>query len=113
MRVCPECGFVDPPYWKHVKFSYFIDSCSLENFKILHPDLAKRIVKEREVDDKLYVYHLDKKNQWVLRKAKVDYGAKSWSDKCEKGDKRIKIRLRDKEQYWNRFAPQQKKLMEK
>jgi len=117
MRQCPKCGHIDPPYWKHVKFSYFIDSCSLENFKILHPRLAKRIKKEREVDDKLNVYHLDKKNRWVLRKAKVDYGDKSWTDKCEKHDPRLvegkMKRLRDLEKYWNKFSPKQKKLLEK
>ena len=71
MRVCPKCGYKDSPYWKHVKFSYFVDSCSFENFEIMHPNLAKEI-KEKMVSDEHNYYRYVKKSNWVLRMAKED-----------------------------------------
>ena len=84
MRVCPKCGYIDPPHWKHVKYSYWIDSCSLENFKILHPTLAKRLKKAGAiVEDKLYIYRLVRNGDWVERKAKIDFVGGGWSDLTE------------------------------
>jgi len=79
MRVCPKCKYIDPPYWKHVKYSYWIDSCSLENFKVLHPKLAKKLTKPCSVvEDEDYLYRLVKNGDWVERKAKVDFVGSGW-----------------------------------
>jgi len=90
----------------------------------MHPDLAERIIKERVVDDELYVYRVTKENIWVERKAKVDYGDQSWSDKCERHDPRLKWKhgsktRKTKDQQhnhltvWNKWHPSQTKLFEK
>ena len=109
MRVCPKCGYIDPPEWKHTRYSYWIDDCSFENFKILFPDLAKIIkCKGSQIDDKYYVYrHTLSKEGWVERKAKIDFVGKGWSDGTERyispwGEGKKRFRLH----------PNQKKLFE-
>lgn len=115
MRVCPKCGYIDPPYWKHVKYSYYIDASSLENFKLLCPELAKRIAREKVVSDEHFIYRLCKKGTWVERKAKVDFVGETWSDKCEKHDGRLKWkRAKDQHDFyrdWQKEHPAQKKLV--
>jgi len=56
MRVCPKCGFVDPPQWKHSKYSYWIDNIRLEDFRELYPELAKELEANKTAKDKDYVY---------------------------------------------------------
>ena len=74
MRVCPKCGYVDPAYWKHVRFSYHIDSCNWETFKTEYPDLAKNLRKGGDItEDKDYYYRLTKNQIVVLRKAKIEW----------------------------------------
>jgi len=86
MRVCPKCGYIDPPYWKHVKFSYFVDSCSLENFSLLFPNLAEKITDDM-VFDGINYYRLIKSGFWVLRMAKIDVIEKPFgNEKFEKVD---------------------------
>jgi len=66
------------------------------------------------LDDALYVYRITKDNHWIERKAKVDYGDKSWSDKCEKHDPRLKWKhvknLHDFRGDWFKFSENQKRL---
>ena len=68
-----------------------------------------RILTEKMVDDEYYVYRLDNKKKWVERKAKVDYAEHSWSDKCERGDKRIK-KPKDARGHWFKWSKDQQKL---
>lgn len=85
MRVCPKCGFKDPPEWKHVRYSYWIDSCSFDNFKILNPLIASQLTKPTaEVEDEHYVYRLCRNGDWVERKAKIDFVLDGWSDGTER-----------------------------
>lgn len=67
MRECPICGYMDPPYWRNVRFRIFTSGCSLEDFTTLHPDLAKRITIEINLIHKNYIYHLVKKAKYVQR----------------------------------------------
>lgn len=108
MRVCYKCGYQDHPAWKHVKYSYWIDSCSFENFKILHPELASRLTKIGAItEDEYYVYRLCRNGDWIERKAKVDFIGEGWSDKTERyispwqGDKNFR-----------KWHPNQTKLLE-
>lgn len=83
--MCPKCGFKDPPEWKHVRFSYWIDTCSLENFKILYPILSTKLTKPgAEIEDENYVYRLVLKGGWVKRKAKIDFVLTGWGDGTER-----------------------------
>ena len=74
MRVCPKCGYIDPAHWKHVRFSYHIDSCNWETFQTEYPELAKNLTKGGAItEDKDYYYRLTKNKIVVLRKAKVEW----------------------------------------
>ena len=84
MRVCPECGYVDPPYWRHSYFRPFIDICHIDDFRLMHPKLATELTKwgntkkGRFVEDKLYKYRLTKARNIVERIAKIDSPTKSF-----------------------------------
>ena len=83
MRVCPNCGHVDPPEWRHSKYSYWIDWTELEQFKELEPSLIEDILKGNKAEDQNYVYRLMKHGRSVERKAKIDYG-NQWTIPMEK-----------------------------
>ena len=73
MRVCPNCGFVDPPFWKW--YSYYrpnIDICRFEDFKQEYPKLAEEIEQTRFTEDALYKYRLNRKRNIVERISKID-----------------------------------------
>jgi len=79
----------------------------------MKPHLAVQLKKARDMmEDEHYVYRLCKNGIWVERKAKVDYGEQSWSDKCEPSGKRLnpKKRLKDLYPIWNKHHPKQKRL---
>ena len=79
MRECPNCGYIDPPYWRHVRFRIFTDYCHLEDFAKLFPDLADRIVTEINLVQNKYIYHLVKKASIVQRIHVSDsLDGKSW-----------------------------------
>ena len=81
MRECPNCGYKDPPYWRHVRFRIFTDCCHLEDFKMLKPQLAERIIKEVDVIESPYIYHLVKKANIVQRIHIEDsMDGKSWRE---------------------------------
>ena len=74
MRVCPKCSFIDPAYWKHVKFSYHIDSCSLEDFQREYPELSKNLKHGGDItEDKDCFYRLNKMCTFIFRKAKIEW----------------------------------------
>jgi len=125
MRVCHKCGAVDPPEWKHVKWSYYIDACSFENFEMLYPNLAKTLLKEGTASDKHYAYRVTLKKEpphWVERKAKIDF-TMNWDDLCEKfphiNKKKLRKRivthhegLKDFLRHWSKIHPNQTKLLQ-
>lgn len=83
MRICecPRCGeiIVDDPLWRPSGFKWGADHTSLENFRLLLPDLALQIeqAKDHWVEDKLHLYHLSKYGN-VTRVAKLEYDKKSF-----------------------------------
>ena len=107
MRVCHKCGAIDPPEWKHSKYSYWIDNCLLEDFAKLQPKLVMKILKAGHTKDKYYVYRLTKNKRRVERKAIVDYG-EQWTIPMEKAYD--KHNFRDFRPCWMKIAPGQKKL---
>jgi hypothetical protein len=115
MRVCPKCGCVDSPYWKHTKFSYYIDQCIYENFAVELPKLAAELNKPNShTQDVNYLYYRTKSGKIVLRKAKIGIGVTllPWTDGCESGKqgwKRGRSKLPDKQnirdfaKHWVRY----------
>lgn len=81
MRECPVCGYMDSPYWRHVRFRIFTDCCRLEDFELMFPDLAKRIITEINVVHKNYIYHYVQKAKMVQRIHISDsLDGKSWRE---------------------------------
>lgn len=59
MRVCPKCGYVDPPEWRGDRWRWEKDYCTLEDFKRLHADLAAQLLDgHRVVTDFHFAYRL-------------------------------------------------------
>jgi len=113
MRVCPECGYVDPPEWRHSRFSYWLDICYVDDFERLNPELGKKLRKAKRgfvVEDKDYWYRIGKNGVYVERKAKIDLGnANQWREKREKARRRTPVT--DFRSYW-RIDPIQRKIGE-
>ena len=109
MRVCPKCGYIDPPEWKHSKYSYWIDNCLLEDFRRLQPDIARILEAQGSAEDRYYIYRLTKDKRRVERKAKVDYG-EQWTIPMERAYH--KHNFRDFRPCWFRLHPTQTKLDE-
>jgi len=109
MRVCPNCGYTDPPAWKHSKYSYWIDNCLTEDFKQLHPELVAFILQQKHAEDEINVYRLTKNGRRVERKAKVDYG-QQWTIPMEKAYD--KHNFRDFRPCWMKLNPNQRRLDE-
>ena len=111
MRVCPKCGYIDPPEWKHSKYSYWIDNITIDDFQKLSPTLLKILEDQKFAEDEFYVYRLTKNKRRVERKAKVDYG-QQWTIPMEKAHSGGKHNVRDFRKVWSRGHPNQKKLVE-
>lgn len=110
MRVCPKCKFVDPPQWRHSRYSYWIDHCEISHFKELHPNLYEQLINGAKlVEDDDYIYRLTKNRARVERKALVDYGYQ-WTVPMEKAN-RWSGSYPDFDKKWNRNLSQ-KKLFE-
>jgi len=115
MRVCPKCKYVDHPAWKHTKYSYYIDNCSYENFKILYPQLAKLLTKKGSIlEDEDYVYRRTcSKEGWVERKAKIDFVGNGWTDGTEAYPHIMKwAKTSEASTRWLKYHPCQTKLSE-
>ena len=110
MRVCPKCGYVDPPEWRHSKYSYWIDFCEVYGFEKLYPKLHTELVRGvKLVEDKYYLYRITKNKGKVERKAKVDYGDQ-WNIPME-NPKRWSGKWPDFDKKWN-YDKSQTKLLE-
>jgi len=108
MRVCPKCGYNDPPEWRHSKFSSWIDIIDVGSFKELEPKLYQKLIAgEKVVEDKFYYYRITKTKAKVHRKAKIDFCG-DWVEKQEKAaHQNIDFRT-----YWKLADPNQRRLLE-
>jgi uncharacterized protein (DUF849 family) len=109
VRVCPHCGFIDPPEWKHSKYSYWIDNIRLEDFQALYPELAKELLASKSARDKDYIYRITKNKSRVERKAIADYG-EQWTIPMERVHK-SKHDVRDFRKVWFKIHPDQQKIL--
>jgi len=63
MRICPKCGFVDPPEWKNLHFQLYHEYMIFDDFQRLYPQLAARLKQNPKIifdDKKQNAYHLTK-----------------------------------------------------
>lgn len=72
MRVCPKCGFKDPPYWRPAKMhnpSGDIDICRIDDLIFNESKLGKELDTQRDsvIEDEQYAYLLTKRARWVRR----------------------------------------------
>jgi len=76
MRICPNCEHVDHPYWRHVRWSYWIDFCFFREFEEIQPDLAKHLIPGSVLKDKHFIYRRTSNGakDVIQRKALIDYG---------------------------------------
>lgn len=59
LKVCPNCGFRDPPEWKHLKFGIYRDYCTIEDFARIQPQMAMKLWKNPKIIcDDYHCYHL-------------------------------------------------------
>ncbi len=74
MRVCPKCGYRDPPYWRPGKMrnpSGDMDIARIDDLEIFESKIAEQLLAARtEVAvDEHYAYYLGKRAVWVKRVA--------------------------------------------
>lgn len=63
MRVCPKCGFKDPPEWRNLRFQLFTEYTEFESFNRLYPELAAALLENPKiVFDEHHAYHLTRSN---------------------------------------------------
>lgn len=61
MKVCPKCGYRDPPEWRNLHFQLYTEYMEMEEFERLYPDLAERLKSNPYlVQDQHNAYHLTK-----------------------------------------------------
>ena len=96
MRVCPKCRYEDPIYWRHSRFSYWLDQTEYENFETMHPELCP-LKPTQMVEDELYVYR--RMGDRVERKAIIDYEVYGWREHMEKANHDI----HDFRKHWERL----------
>ena len=61
MRICPNCGYVDPPEWKNCRWQLYTEYMTFEDFEMLYPKLAIILKKfPKLITDNCNGYHLTK-----------------------------------------------------
>ena len=115
MSFCAKCGYVDPPYWRHSRFSYYVDLCGVGDFEMMNPDLYKELLRGGVgsiIDDKHYYYRLNKKGRFVARKAKIDLPDKNiWREEREKAihyKRKVSGNITDYRPFWTKLENQTK-----
>ncbi len=92
MRVCENCGFIEPIEWHPTtwKSAQYIDCCRLSDLEQINPELAKQ-VKENKPDTVIhgiYAYRLTKPGVWVLRRWIEIFKIQGWKEiPCEQHKK--------------------------
>ena len=73
MRVCPKCGYEDPPCWRNNPHTNYTQYCHLEELEVWDKALAEEIKKTRhDITKDGYIYHLTKTSNHVKRIAQKD-----------------------------------------
>jgi len=71
VRVCPKCGYRDPPFWRPAAWrrNYEVDVCHISDLEFNDPKLAARIKAHQGeyISDETFTYRLPPKSPWVYR----------------------------------------------
>ncbi len=69
MKECPNCGHIDPPYWRSPPHYPELDYVRPNDLAVFDPDLFKLLVKavpfERDGDPN--IYRISETGKWVYR----------------------------------------------
>ena len=60
MRVCPKCGFKDPPFWRSMKYKRYTDYCHKDELGYWDPELYQKIVEAGTITIPPFRYHITK-----------------------------------------------------
>ncbi|MBA7708216.1 hypothetical protein ES703_117108 [subsurface metagenome] len=81
MRVCPECGYTDPPCWRQVPWKFDTDFARTDDFKRLHPEVYRKLeIGHKIVCDEHFAYRFSGKAKivvWRVWKKAYECGGKS------------------------------------
>jgi len=85
MRVCPKCGYVDPPIWRQSAFHQTISFTEISNIEYENPEIAIKLKENNRISDGVYAYKLTRFGR-VERQAILDNPAweKHWDIPAEK-----------------------------
>jgi len=81
MRICPKCGYIDPDYWRTVRWNGLIDYTHISNLKEFEPEVYEKLMTVRVGETVIineYAYHLVKNGTIVHRQWKVHYNLYKW-----------------------------------
>lgn len=71
MRVCPNCGFVDPQCWRQNRWVSAVDYARVEDFVEEYPEFADLRPGETRSDKHCYYYRGKKQHLYVYRWSKL------------------------------------------
>ena len=71
MRVCPRCGFEDPPCWRQNRWVSDVSYCRIEDFQKEYPSLADIRPGETRSDAYNFYYRGKKQKLFVYRWPKI------------------------------------------
>ena len=83
MRECPQCHYVDPPYWRNRLFDYEVDICNIEDVFTMDSDLYLEILSKpigSTIVKYPYCYRITKTG-WVYRIWESLFKVRGWSPK--------------------------------
>ena len=86
MSECPNCGHVDPPYWRHKRFRLFTCYCHISDLELWAPKFAKLLIEQKDITKEGYIYHLTKSG-YVDRIHKLDSANGSWHEPSQEKPK--------------------------
>lgn len=85
MKVCPKCGYREPPIWLNHQFQQHVTYARVEDFEQYYPNLAKQIVKAGYVTSDEYCYYRrSKKGAPFIHRWSKEYGPKGFHLDYEK-----------------------------
>lgn len=102
MRECPNCGYIDPPYWRNRLFDYEVEICNIEELKSILPSVAMKLEaspRGHTIEEGVYGYRLTKTG-WVYRLWLPILKVRGWSPKAyydgagSRASRMRKIRIR-------------------
>jgi len=67
MRVCPKCGYVDPPWWRPSRWQPEHDTARIDDLLLHEPELLKQLEREGVVFKGPFVFWKSSRSRRVRR----------------------------------------------